>query len=94
MKLSSVVSGVTLGVGLGAFGLTGALSLRAGVEPLYAVARSIAVFVAVVWVARLSAAALDRLGPLSAEEEQPPLGRGDDRTLRGDRTGDQNSRKI
>jgi len=49
---------VALGVGLGAFGLTGALSLRAGVEPLYAVVRSIAAFLAVVWLARWSAAVL------------------------------------
>jgi len=71
MKLSSVVSGVTLGVSVGAFGLTGALSLRAGVEPLYAVVRGILVFLGVVWLARLAANALDLLGPIDDED---PLG--------------------
>jgi hypothetical protein len=58
MKMSNVVSGVTLGVGVGAFGCTGALSLRAGVEPFYAVVRSIIAFMAVIWLARWTAGLL------------------------------------
>jgi len=58
MRLSNVVSGVTLGAGVGAFGFTGALSLRAGVEPLYAVIRSIVAFTLVVWLARWTAGLL------------------------------------
>ena len=69
MKLSNLVSGATLAVGVAAFGLTGALSLRAGVEPLYAVARAIAAFVAVIWVARAVANALDVLGPVGDDQQ-------------------------
>jgi len=69
MKLSSLVSGVTLGVSVGAFGLTGALSLRAGVEPLYAVIRAIIAFVAVIWLARAAANALDLLGPVVPRDD-------------------------
>ena len=69
MKISDLVSGAALAVGVTAFGLTGALSLRAGVEPLYAVARGIAAFVAVVWVARAAANALDVLGPVADEQD-------------------------
>ena len=72
MKLSNVVSGLTLAVSVGAFGLTGALSLRAGVQPLYAVIRGIAAFIAVIWLARTAASALDVLGPVP--EEDDPLG--------------------
>ena len=69
MKISDLVSGVSLAVGVTAFGLTGALSLRAGVEPLYAVARGIAAFVAVIWVARAAANALDALGPVGDDQQ-------------------------
>jgi hypothetical protein len=81
MKLSNIVSGATLAVGVGAFGLTEALSLRAGVEPLYAVARAIVAFMVVVCLARWSANALDALGPI--DENDDPLGLGPER---GDRS--------
>lgn len=55
MRMGQLLSGLTLGVGVGAFGLTGALSLRSGVEPLSAVVRSIIAFVAVVCAARWAA---------------------------------------
>jgi hypothetical protein len=48
-------------VALSAFGLTGALSLRAQVEPLYAVLRSAGAFIAVLVVTRWSAGILDSL---------------------------------
>jgi len=69
VKLSNLVSGATLAVGVVAFGLTGALSLRAGVEPLYAVGRGIAAFVAVIWTARAAANALDVLGPVVDDQD-------------------------
>jgi hypothetical protein len=69
MKLSNVVSGITLVVGVGAFGITEALSLRAGVEPLYAVIRAIIAFTAIVWLARWSANALGAFGLVDQEDD-------------------------
>jgi hypothetical protein len=76
MKLRDVISGVTLVVGVGAFGLTEALSLRAGVEPLYAVIRAIVAFTAVVWLARWSANALDGFGLADQSDEGFEIGVG------------------
>jgi len=56
-----MVSQISLFVALGAFALTGALSLAAQVEPLYVVLRSIAAFLAVLYVTRVSASVLDSL---------------------------------
>ena len=61
MQLSKALSRASLAVGLAAFGLTGALSLRAQVEPFFAVLRSIGAFAGVLCLARWSAAALDYL---------------------------------
>lgn len=74
MKLHDVISGVTLAVGVGAFGLTEALSLRAGVEPLYAVIRAIVVFTAVIWLARWSATALGAVGLADQSDEGFEIG--------------------
>ena len=63
MPLSRVLSGASLAVGLAAFALTGALSLRAHVEPFYAVLRSVGAFAAVLCLTRWSAAALDSIEP-------------------------------
>jgi len=63
MPLSRILSGASLAVGLTAFALTGALSLRAHVEPFYAVLRSVGAFAAVLCVTRWSAAALDSIEP-------------------------------
>ena len=72
--MSDIVARAALGVALGAFGVTGALSLRAQVEPLYAVVRGIVAFVGVLWAARWSANALDALaapGSAAGTREQP-----------------------
>jgi len=65
MTVGTVVSGAALVVALIAFALTGALSLRARVEPLWAMVRAIVAFLAVLWIARWSAGVLDALGPAS-----------------------------
>jgi len=69
MQLSRVLSGASLAVGLIAFALTGALSLRAQVEPLFAVLRSVGAFAAVLCLTRWSATALDSLEP---PDDPPP----------------------
>ncbi len=61
MSVGGMVSQISLFVALGAFALTGALSLAAEVEPLYVVLRSIAAFLAVLYVTRVSASVLDSL---------------------------------
>ena len=63
MQLSRALSGASLAVGLAAFALTGALSLRAHVEPFFAVLRSVGAFAAVLCLTRWSAAALDSIEP-------------------------------
>ena len=75
MQVSEVLSRVALGVATGAFGLAGALSLRAEVEPLYAVVRGIIAFAAVLWLARFSAGLLDALGT-AGRSPGPPSGAG------------------
>ena len=72
MPLSRCLSGVILTVAMGALGLTGALSLRAEVEPLYAVLRGILAFMAVLAVGRWSATALDSLGPITGDRGGSP----------------------
>jgi len=76
MNMSKALSGAGLLVALSAFGLTGALSLRAQVEPLYAVLRSVGAFVGVLFVARWSAGILDSL-PSAGGRPQQPEGGGD-----------------
>ena len=71
MQVSSVLAGVCLGVAVAAFGLTGGLSLQAGVEPLYAVLRGIFAFTAVLISARWVAALLDSLSTEKASAERP-----------------------
>ena len=68
MPLSRVLSGASLAVGIAAFALTGALSLRAHVEPFYAVLRSIGAFAGVLCLTRWSAAALESL---DAPDDRP-----------------------
>jgi hypothetical protein len=75
MNMSKTLAGAGLLVALSAFGLTGALSLRAQVEPLYAVLRSIGAFLGVLLVTRWSAGVLDSL-PTDQRPSRPP-GRGD-----------------
>jgi hypothetical protein len=48
--------------GLAAFVLAGALSVRAQVEPLYVVLRSIGAFLGVMWLARMAGSAMGALG--------------------------------
>lgn len=72
MQFSRVLSGVSLAVGLTAFALTGALSLRAHVEPFYAVLRSVGAFAAVLCLTRWSAAALDSIEP--PDDRSPSAG--------------------
>jgi len=69
MQLSKVLSGASLAVGLAAFALTGAFSLRAQVEPFFAVLRSIGAFAGVLCLARWSAALLDYL---DIPSDRPP----------------------
>lgn len=69
MKASTVLSGFSLGIAIGACGLAGALSLRAGVEPLYAVVRGIAAFGAVLFAARWSAGLLDSVAAAARDHE-------------------------
>ncbi|HUU55665.1 MAG TPA: hypothetical protein VMY87_12165 [Armatimonadota bacterium] len=78
MHFSRALSGASLVVALTAFGLTGALSFRAHVEPFYAVLRSIGAFAAVLCLARWSASALESL---EAPSDLPPPAEpfGDDR---------------
>ena len=71
MQLSRVLSGASLAVGLAAFALTGALSLRAHVEPFYAVLRSVGAFTAVLCLTRWSAAALDSIEPPDDRSPSP-----------------------
>jgi len=71
MQLSGVLSGASLAVGLAAFGLTGALSLRAHVEPFYAVLRSVGAFAAVLCLTRWTASALESL---EVSDDQSPAG--------------------
>ncbi len=73
MQLSRMLSGVSLVVGLAAFALTGALSLRAHVEPFYAVLRSVGAFAAVLCLTRWSAAVLESLEP--PDDQSPSSGR-------------------
>ena len=75
MQMNEVLSRVALGVATGAFGLAGALSLQAGVEPLYAVVRGIVAFAAVLWLARFSLGLLDALGTAGGNPG-PPSGAG------------------
>lgn len=72
MQLSRVLAGVSLAVGLAAFALTGALSLRAHVEPFFAVLRSVGAFAGVLCLTRWSAAALDSLEP--SDDRSPSAG--------------------
>ena len=72
MNASSAFSGLSLVVALIAFGLTGALAIRARVEPFYAVLRSIVAFVGVLCLARWSASVVETLGPAN-----PPPDRND-----------------
>jgi len=69
VKASTVLSGFSLGIAIGACGLAGALSLRAGVEPLYAVVRGIAAFGAVLFAARWSAGLLDSVAATASDHE-------------------------
>jgi len=62
VTLSNVVSGVALAAALIAFAVTVVLSLRAQVEPLYAVLRSIGAFLGVLWAARWGARVVEALG--------------------------------
>ncbi len=62
MDATKALSGLSLAVALAAFGVTGALALRAQVEPFYAVLRSMAAFIGVLCLARWSASAVDALG--------------------------------
>lgn len=75
MLMDRVVPGVTLAAAVAAFGLAAGLSLRVGVEPLYAVLRGIAGFAAVLWIARLSAGALTSAG-LGSEQDRAGTGGG------------------
>jgi len=70
VKASTILSGFSLGVAIGACGLAGALSLRAGVEPLYAVIRGIAAFGAVLCAARWSAGVLDSLAAATSDHDE------------------------
>jgi len=54
--------------GLAAFALAGALSMRAQVEPLYVVLRSIAAFLGVMWLARWSGGVVEAVGGPDAGE--------------------------
>ncbi len=65
MTLGNVVSGAALAAGLIAFAVTVVLSLRAQVEPLWAMVRAIGAFLGVLWMARWSVGVLDALGPAS-----------------------------
>jgi len=62
MSMSSAVSIASVVAALTAFAVTGALSLRAQVEPLYAVLRSIGAFLGVLWAARWGARVVEALG--------------------------------
>ena len=81
MQLSRALSGASLVVGLAAFALTGALSLRAHVEPFYAVLRSVGAFAAVLCLSRWSAAALDSIEP--SDDRPPSIGGGTDEAATG-----------
>jgi hypothetical protein len=70
MDASKALSGISLAVALIAFGLTGALAIRARVEPLYAVLRSIVAFVGVLCLARWSTSVVESLG--SPRPPSPP----------------------
>jgi len=65
VTLSNVVSGAALAAALIAFAVTVVLSLRAQVEPLWAMVRAIGAFLGVLWMARWSVGVLDALGPVS-----------------------------
>ena len=69
MKVSTALSGLSLGLAIGACGLAGALSLRSGVEPLYAVVRGIAAFGVVLCAARWSAGVLDSLAAAASDHD-------------------------
>lgn len=73
MRLSSALSGAALLAAIVAFAVTGALSLRAQVEPFYAVVRGIVAFLGVLWLARWSASALDALGPVRDKPGSPAV---------------------
>lgn len=84
VKASTVLSGVSLGIAISACGLAGALSLRAGVEPLYAVIRGIAAFGAVLFAARWSAGVLDCLAGAAGDRDEVSPGLDARERLSGD----------
>ena len=84
MKVSTALSGLSLGLAIGACGLAGALSLRSGVEPLYAVVRGIAAFGAVLCAARWSAGLLDSLAAPASDHDEALPGRDGREGLPGD----------
>ena len=92
MPLRRVLSGASLAVGLTAFALTGALSLRAHVEPFFAVLRSIGAFAAVLCLTRWSAAALDSIEP--PDDRSPSAGRSTDDAVTGPRHTSRTSNRL
>ena len=84
MKVSTVLSGFSLGLAIAACGLAGALSLRSGVEPLYAVVRGIAAFGVVLCAARWSAGLLDSLAAPASDHDEALPGRDGREGLPGD----------
>ena len=79
MNASKILSGLSLFVALTAFGLTGALAIRARVEPFYAVLRSIVAFIGVLCLARWSAGVVEALGPPSAPHDRDETRTGTER---------------
>jgi hypothetical protein len=85
MDASKGLAGLSLAVALTAFGMTGMLAIRARVEPLYAVLRSIVAFVGVLCLARWSTSVVESLGsgrPPSRPDRDGSSGGGDERTQR------------
>lgn len=72
MSFGDFIARASVFAGLAAFALTGALSVRAQVEPLYVVLRSIAAFLGVMWLARWGGGVLEVLGGQSSggDDEQ------------------------
>ena len=59
MGLQEMVSKAGVAMAVAAFGVTTALSLSVGVDPLYTVLRAIAASLAVLWAARWTAGILN-----------------------------------
>jgi hypothetical protein len=62
MSLGDFIARASVFAGLAAFALAGVLSVRAQVEPLYVVLRSIGAFLGVMWLARCGGSVVEALG--------------------------------